>query len=75
MFNSPSVAAIAPLLSRYHVRYVYVGDLERAYFTEVGIAKFGSNPSVFRQVFDADGVTVYEVVGEKLDKSAVPSRS
>jgi YYY domain-containing protein len=63
MFNAPNAGSIAPLLARYHVRYVYVGDLERAYYTAAGIAKFGSNPAKFRPVYDSDGVIIYEVAG------------
>ncbi len=75
MFNSPSVSTIKPLLTRYHVRYVYVGDVERAYFTAPGIAKFGMNPSTFRQVYDADGVTIYEFVGDATEGPRVQSKA
>lgn len=64
MFNAPVGVTIAPLLSRYHVRYVYVGDLERAYYTATGIGKFGSTPAMFRHVYDENGVSIYEVLDE-----------
>ena len=60
MFNTTSIDAAQALLSRYHVRYVYVGDLERAYYASSGIAKFGSTPALFRPVYDANGVTIYD---------------
>jgi uncharacterized membrane protein len=64
MFNAPTASSITALLSRYRVRYVYVGDLERAYYTAAGISKFASAPAIFRRVYDADGVTIYEVVSD-----------
>ena len=64
MFNTTNSDAAQVLLSRYHVRYVYVGDLERAYYASAGIAKFGSAPTLFRPVYDVDGVTIYEFLPE-----------
>ena len=64
MFNTTSTDVAQVLLSRYHVRYVYVGDLERAYYASAGIAKFASAPALFRSVYDADGVTIYEFLPE-----------
>ena len=75
MFNAPNAASIAPMLARYHVRYIYVGDLERAYYTASGVAKFGANPALFRQVYDADGVSIFEVVGEGAPTSGQVSRT
>lgn len=64
MFNTTSTDTVQVLLSRYHVRYVYVGDLERAYYASAGIAKFASAPALFRSVYDADGVTIFEFLPE-----------
>ncbi len=64
MFNTTSTDVVQVLLSRYHVRYVYVGDLERAYYASSGIAKFASAPTLFRSVYDADGVTIFEFLPE-----------
>ena len=75
MFNAPNAASVTPMLARYHVRYVYIGDLERAYYTAAGIAKFGANPTAFRPIYDADGVTIYEVVGDGAPASGQPSRA
>ena len=60
MFNAPQATAVTTLLDRYQVRYVYLGDLERAYYTAPGIAKFGTAPELFRRVYEADGVEVFE---------------
>jgi uncharacterized membrane protein len=63
MFDDPSPARTLPLLEKYHVRYVYVGDLERAYYGAAGLSKFDQLSQVFRTVYQQDGVTIYEVVG------------
>ena len=63
MFNEPSVQRVRPLLEKYRVRYIYVGDLERAYYAAGGLAKFSQQPDTFRPVYQQGGVTIYEVVG------------
>ena len=60
MYNDPTPARTLPLLQKYRVRYVYVGDLERAYYGAAGLAKFDQLPDVFRPVYQQDGVTIYE---------------
>ncbi|MBI3970496.1 MAG: hypothetical protein HY332_04330, partial [Chloroflexi bacterium] len=68
MFNDPSPRRVLPLLERYQVRYIYVGDLEKAYYAAAGLAKL-DQMSELRPVYQQDGVTIYEVI------AAVPSRS
>ncbi len=60
MFNDPSPSRVVPLLEKYHVRYIYVGDLERAYYSAAGLAKFDQLPGV-APIYQRDGVTIYEV--------------
>ena len=60
MFNDPSPSRVVPLLEKYHVRYIYVGDLERAYYSAAGLAKFDQLPGVV-PIYQRDGVTIYEV--------------
>jgi YYY domain-containing protein len=53
------------LLNKYDVTYVYVGDLERAFYPEEGLRKFdamvGTDLDV---VYDQDGVKIYRVRGK-----------
>jgi uncharacterized membrane protein len=62
----PSPAQALELLYSYHVRYIYVGELEwEAYAQQstAGIDKFDTMVgSTLRLVYRADGVTIYEVV-------------
>jgi uncharacterized membrane protein len=62
MYNDPSPSRVTPLLSKYRVRYIYVGDLERAYYNARGLAKFDEMQDELRPVYQKDGVTIYEVV-------------
>ena len=57
---------ITPLLDRYHVRLIYVGDLERAYYDPVGLAKFDDAvlAGELTVVYQAQGVTIYRYNGE-----------
>jgi uncharacterized membrane protein len=48
-------------LSKYQVKYVVIGELERKYYAANGLAKFGAMPDL-RLVYDTDGVQIYEVV-------------
>ncbi len=63
MFTDPAPGRVMPLFERYRVRYVFVGDLERAYYPADGLAKFDQLTGVFRPVYQQDEVTIYEVIG------------
>jgi uncharacterized membrane protein len=64
MYNDPIPALIEPLLDKYHVRYIIVGPLERAYYELTGLKKFEQmvDEGTLRVAFRNDGVTIYEVV-------------
>ena len=52
------------LLAQYGVRYVYVGQVERLYYPDRGIAKFENElSSRLTPVFRTDAVTIYEFTG------------
>jgi hypothetical protein len=40
MYDTPDRTALTTLLRKYHVEYVYIGPLERAYYSEPGLRKF-----------------------------------
>jgi uncharacterized membrane protein/4-amino-4-deoxy-L-arabinose transferase-like glycosyltransferase len=62
IFSDPDPARAAALLDRYHVRYVYVGPLERIRYPSAGLAKFERDPERWRVVYENAQVKVYEVV-------------
>ena len=64
-YNTTDVPRAQKILAHYGVRYVYVGDYERAYYDPAGLAKFDQMTAqgLLRVVYDAQGVRIYEVVG------------
>jgi YYY domain-containing protein len=60
MYNDPSPSRVMPLLEKHRVRYIIVGDLERAYYAPAGIAKFEQMGDTLRPVYQQGGVTIYE---------------
>jgi tetratricopeptide (TPR) repeat protein len=50
------------LLSKYHVGYIYVGEIERAAYGQPGTAKFDQMAGAYLEpVYDADGVKIFKV--------------
>jgi YYY domain-containing protein len=62
-YSTSETAYALELLNRYGVRYIYVGDYERAYYDPLGLAKFDAlaREGALRLVYDAQGVKIYEV--------------
>src|SRR6266516_4723494 len=59
MYSSPDTVQTMSLLHLYHVRYVYVGALERSTYGPWN--KF-DHMAGLRVVYQSDGVTIYEVL-------------
>jgi YYY domain-containing protein len=47
MYNATTLAEITPLLDRYHVKYVVVGELERKDYRAAGLQKFAELAAAF----------------------------
>jgi len=60
--SSPDVAL--EILSQYDVRYVYVGEVERVYYPEPGLAKFETMRAqgMLRLAYHNERVRIYEVL-------------
>ncbi|PIE79914.1 MAG: hypothetical protein CSA11_10205 [Chloroflexi bacterium] len=63
-YNTPDVYEAQVLLNKYDVKYVYLGQLEAAYYTTDGIAKFAQmvEMGMLQEVYQNDGVVIYEVL-------------
>jgi YYY domain-containing protein len=62
IYRSPDINQTLQLLARYRVGYIYVGQIERAAYGELGIQKFDSMVgSYLSVVYDRDGVRIYRV--------------
>jgi uncharacterized membrane protein len=65
-YNTVDVQTAQHFLSKYRVKYVIVGDLERAYYDANGLGKFQEmvNQGLLRMVFgddSADTTTIFEI--------------
>ena len=63
-YESPSRSAAVEILDKYNVRYVYVGEMERAKYSATGLFKF--------EQMEPEGlVQVYPTPGSDLDTPVV----
>ncbi|MBI4219406.1 MAG: hypothetical protein HY682_04620, partial [Chloroflexi bacterium] len=61
IYSTMDAARALTLMRKYQVRYVYVGELERAYYAPEGIRKFGElEAQGLRPVYTNERVTIYE---------------
>jgi uncharacterized membrane protein len=53
--------AIRPLLDKYHVQLIYIGDLERAYYDASALAKFDAavQSGELSIIYQQSSVTIY----------------
>ena len=65
MYSDPSIPRTLALLDSYRVAYVYVGELERAYYPAASLAKFDQMIGEHLElVYDRGGVRIYRVLGQ-----------
>ena len=64
LFNGADVGQARQIIDDLHIRYIYIGQLERNYYNAAGLEKFdrmvGSGD--LRVAFHNEGTTIYEVV-------------
>lgn len=64
LYDTPSIERALELLDKYQVGLIYVGELERAYYSEAGLAKFEAMVGQHLDVVYRQGpVTIYRVLG------------
>ncbi len=65
IYNSPSQERAEDLLEKYEVAYIVVGDLERAYYGQTGIAKFDAmaDAGALTLAYANEGTRIYRVAG------------
>jgi uncharacterized membrane protein len=63
IYNTPDVTAALGMMSRFHVKYIYVGDMERLYYNLVGLAKFDqmAGAGTLQVVYQNDHVKIYQI--------------
>jgi YYY domain-containing protein len=63
LYNNPDMVGAQRILQRYHVGYIYVGELEQAYYSPEGLAKFDRMVGTVLEVaYQRGPVTIYRVV-------------
>jgi YYY domain-containing protein len=63
LYQTPDPARALQIIDRYDVEYVYVGELEKRYYPEEGIAKFEGDLRPFLDpVYTNEQVTIYRVL-------------
>ncbi|MBX7145391.1 MAG: phospholipid carrier-dependent glycosyltransferase [Oligoflexia bacterium] len=68
IYSSSNMDAVMTYLRLYHVRYIFLGEIERQLFAhgsydQAGLDKFNSYPEIFHKVFEAGQTQIFEVVG------------
>jgi len=65
-YGSTDASRALGVLSRYGVRYIYIGEYERAYYDPAGLAKFDAMAAqeLLQVVYDEQGVKIYEVIAD-----------
>ena len=63
LFSGTLVTPAQQIIENLHIRYIYVGQLERNYYNAAGLAKFEqmAQDGDLRVVFENEGTTIYEV--------------
>jgi len=64
-YNTADISRAQEILEQYGVRYIYVGEYERAYYDAQALVKFDRmvEQGLLRLVYEARGVNIYEVLG------------
>jgi YYY domain-containing protein len=67
LYNTNDVGVARAILQKYDVEYIYIGQLERVYYTAEGIAKFEQMVTLgdLTRVYQEDGVTIYRMVNQE----------
>jgi len=61
-FNEPDFAKVLPLIDQLHIKYIYVGQLERDVYTPQGLAKFDAAVGQYLDlVYENPKVKIYRV--------------
>lgn len=67
VYNSNNRAVVVDFLRKYNVRYIVVGQTERAVYSQVGLAKFENwNGDLWQEVYRDGQTAIYEVRDEGL---------
>jgi YYY domain-containing protein len=61
IYTETDVDAVRPLLVKYRIAYVFVGDLERQRFAPASLDKFREHPELFEPVYKSGTTEIFAV--------------
>ncbi len=59
IYDDPSVPAVQPLLRKYNIELIFVGELEQGHYKQEGLDKFDTPGGPFSKVFQSGRVSIY----------------
>ena len=64
MYDTLDVNTALTEMSQFHVKYIYIGDMERVYYNANGLAKFDAMVGMgkLKVVYQNDHVKIYEIM-------------
>ncbi|MDP3982954.1 MAG: DUF2298 domain-containing protein [bacterium] len=63
LYNTQETDLFLSLIHKYNIEYIYVGELERAYYEETGLKKFKElDGKIITKVYANQGVTIYKII-------------
>lgn len=72
-YNTSELSDVQVFLRKYQVKYIIVGQLEKALYTSEGIAKFSAQDGkMWKKVFDYKDLAIYEVLPQDLTGMELP---
>ncbi len=68
LYNTPDIKQAMDILQQYNVGYIYIGELEHAYYRPEGINKFQqmADSGLLKIVYQDNGVTIYQLKGQSV---------
>ena len=57
IYQTQDINQTKTLISKYNIKYIYVGDRERKKYGQTGLEKFDL---FFQEVFQEDGIIIYK---------------
>ena len=62
-YETNSIEEFLSIIKQYKVKYIYLGELEKAYYNQIGLKKFDNLVGNYLNVvYKNHGVTIYEVI-------------
>jgi len=64
LFNGTNIPQAKKIIQELDIRFIYIGQLERNYYRDTGLAKFEqmAQDGYLRIAFQNEGTTIYEIV-------------